>query len=150
MICSFNFLIFLAVCLNISTIIYIKILTNSNQQTQSYKFTSHTTAFLSVVLITEILEICIQTSYDQNVQLILKSYLPVVYGTPLRGIWLKKTDGQTKEEWIKISSIFIRMKEKFADNKEVTRNYNSIKDKKYNVKRKMTKGQWSTTHNMEN
>jgi hypothetical protein len=23
-----------------------------------------------------------QTSYDQNVQLILKSYLPVVYGTP--------------------------------------------------------------------
>jgi hypothetical protein len=30
------------------------------------------------------LEICIQTSYDQNVQLILKSYLPVVYGTPLR------------------------------------------------------------------
>jgi hypothetical protein len=29
------------------------------------------------------LEICIQTSYDQNVQLILKSYLPVVYGTPL-------------------------------------------------------------------
>ena len=30
-------------------------------------------------------EICIQTSYDQNVQLILKSYLPVVYGTPLKG-----------------------------------------------------------------
>jgi hypothetical protein len=30
------------------------------------------------------LEICIQTSYDQNVQLILKSYLPVVYGTILR------------------------------------------------------------------
>ena len=29
------------------------------------------------------LTICIQTSYDQNVQLILKSYLPVVYGTPL-------------------------------------------------------------------
>jgi hypothetical protein len=39
--------------------------------------------FLSVVLITEMLEICIQTSYDQNVQLILKSYLPVVYGNPL-------------------------------------------------------------------
>ena len=57
-----------------------QILTNSNQQTQSYKFTSHITAFLSVVLITEMLEICIQTSYDQNVQLILKSYLPVVYG----------------------------------------------------------------------
>ena len=29
------------------------------------------------------LEICMQTSYDQNVQLILKSYLPVVYGTTL-------------------------------------------------------------------
>jgi hypothetical protein len=58
-------------------------LTNSNQQTQSYIFTSHIAAFLSVVLITEMLEICIQTSYDQNVQLILKSYLPVVYGTPL-------------------------------------------------------------------
>jgi hypothetical protein len=28
-------------------------------------------------------EICIQTSYDQNVQLILKSYISVVYGTPL-------------------------------------------------------------------
>jgi hypothetical protein len=61
----------------------IKILTNSNQQTQSYEFTSHIAAFLSVVLITEMLEICIQTSYDQNVQLILKSYLPVVYGTTL-------------------------------------------------------------------
>jgi len=60
--------------LNISTVINIKILTNSNQQTQSYKFTSHihVTAFLSVVLITEMLEICIQTSYDQNVQLILE------------------------------------------------------------------------------
>ena len=67
-----------------------QILTNSNQQTQSYKFTSHIAAFLSqaVVLITEMLEICIQTSYDQNVQLILKSYLPVVYGTPLRNVWL--------------------------------------------------------------
>ena len=83
MICSFNFLIFLAVCLNIFTVINIKILANSNQQTQSYKFTSHIADFLSVVLITEMLEICIQTSYDQNVQLILKSYLPVVYGTPL-------------------------------------------------------------------
>jgi hypothetical protein len=41
LICSFKFLIFLAVCLNISTVINIKILTNSNQQTQSYKFTSH-------------------------------------------------------------------------------------------------------------
>ena len=69
--------------MNISTVINIKILTNSNQQTQSYKFTSHIAAFLSVVLITKMLEICIQTSYDQNIQLILKSYLPVVYGNPL-------------------------------------------------------------------
>jgi hypothetical protein len=73
---------FLAVCLNISTVIHIKILTNSNLQ--SFKFTSHIAAFLSVVLITEMLEICIQTSYDQNVQLILMSYLPVVYGTPFK------------------------------------------------------------------
>ena len=36
------------------------------------------------------LEICIQTPNDQNVQLILKSYLPVVYGTPF---WSKKTKG---------------------------------------------------------
>ena len=57
-----------------------KILTNSNQQTQSYKFTSHIAAFFSVVLIMEMLEIYIQTLYDQNIQLILKSYLPVVYG----------------------------------------------------------------------
>ena len=70
-------------CLNISTVINIKILANSNQQTQSYKFTSHTTAFLSVVLITVMLEICMQISYDQNIQQILKSYLPVVYGTIL-------------------------------------------------------------------
>ena len=70
-------------CLNISTVINIKILANFNQQTQSYTFTSHIAAFLSLVLITEMLEICIQTSYDQNVQLILKSYLSVVYGTPL-------------------------------------------------------------------
>jgi hypothetical protein len=60
LICSFNFLIFLAVCLNISTVINIKILTNSNQQTQSYKFTSHIAAYLSVVLITVMLEICIK------------------------------------------------------------------------------------------
>jgi hypothetical protein len=65
----------------------IKILTNSNQQTQSYEFTSHIAAFLCVVLITEMLEICIQTSYDQNAQRILKSYLPVVYGTPLSCIF---------------------------------------------------------------
>ena len=60
--------------------------TNSNQQTQSYKFTSHIADFLSVVLNTEMLEICIQTSYDQNVHLILKSYLPVVYGTTLNNV----------------------------------------------------------------
>jgi len=71
--------------LNISTLINIKILTNSNQQIQSYKFTSRIAAF-SLVLITEMLEICIQTSYDQNVQQILKSYLPVVYGTTLIGL----------------------------------------------------------------
>ena len=98
MICSFNFLIFLAVCLNISTVINIKILTNSNQQTQSYKFTSHIAASLSVVLITEMLEICIQTSHDQNVQLILKSYLPVVYGTPSSkaGLWYYIVYGSRK------------------------------------------------------
>jgi hypothetical protein len=63
-------------------------LANSNQQTQSYKFTSHIAAFLSVGLIIEMLEICIQTSYDQNIQLILKNYLPVVYGTPLNPVLL--------------------------------------------------------------
>jgi hypothetical protein len=49
LICSFNFLLFLAVCLNISTVIDIdiKMLTNSNQQTRSYKFSSHIAAFLS-------------------------------------------------------------------------------------------------------
>jgi len=50
----------------IHCVMNIKILTNSNQQTRSYKFTSHEAAFLSVVLITEMLEICIQTSYDQT------------------------------------------------------------------------------------
>jgi len=76
------------VCLNVSTVINIKILTNSNQQTQSYEFISHIAAFLSVVLITEMLEICTQTSYDQNVQLILKRYLLVVYGTPLNYMFI--------------------------------------------------------------
>jgi uncharacterized membrane protein len=79
LICSFNFLILLAVCLNISTVINIKILTNSNQQTQSYKFASHIAAFLSVILITRCLKSALHTSYDQNVQLILKSYLPVEF-----------------------------------------------------------------------
>jgi hypothetical protein len=72
----------------ISTVTNIKILANSNQQTQSYKFTCHIAAFLSLVLIIEMLEICIQTSYDQNVQLILKikradQILPEVYDTTL-------------------------------------------------------------------
>jgi hypothetical protein len=63
------------------------LITNSSQLTQGYKFTSQIAAFLSVVLITEMLEICIQTSYDQNVQLILKraeQILPEVYGTTLK------------------------------------------------------------------
>ena len=30
-----------------------------------------------MILITEMLEICLQASYDQNVKLILKSYIPV-------------------------------------------------------------------------
>jgi hypothetical protein len=88
---------FLAVCLNISTVINIKILTNSNQQTQSYKFTSHIAAFLSVVLITEMLEICIQISYDQNVQLMLKSHLPVVYGTTLIPFVSYKNNSKTNK-----------------------------------------------------
>jgi hypothetical protein len=86
----------LAVCLNISTVINIKNLTISNQQTQSYIFNSHITDFLSVVLMTEMLEICIHTSYDQNVQLILKSYLPVVYGTHLRKV-CKYQKGKQKD-----------------------------------------------------
>jgi hypothetical protein len=68
----------------ITTVINIKILTNSNQQIQSYEYTSHIAAFLSVVLVTEMLEICIQTSYDQNVRslgimlfVILKSSLDI-------------------------------------------------------------------------
>jgi len=44
-------------------------------------------------LITEMLEICIQTSYDQNVQLILKSYLPVVLGTTLKPHYLCRRSG---------------------------------------------------------
>jgi len=98
--------------LNISTVINIKIVTNSNQQTQSYEFTSHTAAFLSVVLITEMLEICIQTSYDQNVQLILKSYLPVVYGTPLIHI--------------KCSSFLVRKKRRYQNKLLITRFWNNL------------------------
>jgi hypothetical protein len=96
LICSLNFLFF-SFFGSVFEYIHcnkIKILTNSNQQTQSYRFTSHITAFLSVVLITEMLEICIKTSYDQNVQLILKSYLPVVYGNssnPLKNSMLTRT-----------------------------------------------------------
>ena len=54
-----------------------------NQQTQSYEFTSHIASFLSVVLITEMLENCIQISYDQKFQLMLNDHFPVVYGTTL-------------------------------------------------------------------
>ena len=122
MICSFNFLIFLAVCLNISTVINIKILTNSNKQTQSYKFTIHIAVFLSVVLITEMLEICIQTSYDQNVQLILKSFLPVVYGTTLRHfgllpprdcyiIWLSNMLIMSISKWRSFRKLFLQQTE---------------------------------------
>ena len=90
--------------MNISTVIHIKILTNSNQQTQSYKFTNQIAAFLSVVLITEMLELCKQTSYDQNVRLILKSYLPVVYGTPLIEV---KSIGSLKEENGVVQTMFV-------------------------------------------
>ena len=84
-------------CLNISTVIHIKILANSIEQTQSYELTSHIAAFFSVVFITEMLEICIQTSYDQNVQLILKSCLPVLYGTTL-GKVCKYQSGNKKRQ----------------------------------------------------
>jgi hypothetical protein len=93
------FLFFFGSVFEISTAINIKILTNSNQQTQSYKFNSHITAFLSVVLITEMLEICIQTLYDQNVQLILKSYLPVGLGTTLSSHFIMKWLCQESEWW---------------------------------------------------
>jgi alpha-L-arabinofuranosidase len=98
LICSFNSLIFMAVCLNISTVINIKILTNSNQQTQSYKFTSHIAAFLSVVLITEMLEICIQTSYDQNVQLIFKEWSPC-------SVWYHLKDRKRRRPHRLVSSV---------------------------------------------
>jgi hypothetical protein len=75
-------------------------LANSIQQTQSYKFTSHIAAFLSVVLITEMHEICIQTSYDQNVQLILKSYLTVVYGTPLNNDIIIRSNVLLSGDWL--------------------------------------------------
>jgi alpha-L-arabinofuranosidase len=88
----------MAVCLNISTVINIKILTNSNQQTQSYKFTSHIAAFLSVVLITEMLEICIQTSYDQNVQLIFKEWSPC-------SVWYHLKDRKRRRPHRLVSSV---------------------------------------------
>jgi hypothetical protein len=52
-----------------------------------WKFTSHIAAFLSMVLITGMLEICIQTSYDQNVQLILKRVNLADFGYLLYVIW---------------------------------------------------------------
>jgi hypothetical protein len=48
------FLLFLWQCVNISTVTHIEILTNSIQQTQSYKITSHIAAFLFVVLLPKI------------------------------------------------------------------------------------------------
>ena len=51
-----------------------------------------------MILITGMLEICIQTSFDQNVKLILKSYLPVVYGTPLKYNGQKKKDKKRATE----------------------------------------------------
>jgi hypothetical protein len=53
------------------------------------------------------LEICIQSSYDQNVQLILKSYLPVVLGTTLKGKskdWLARIQDNVSE-WSGIASV---------------------------------------------
>jgi alpha-L-arabinofuranosidase len=91
-------LLFLWQCLNISTVINIKILTNSNQQTQSYKFTSHIAAFLSVVLITEMLEICIQTSYDENVQLIFKEWSPC-------SVWYHLKDRKRRRPHRLVSSV---------------------------------------------
>jgi hypothetical protein len=137
-ICSFNFLICLAVCLNISTVINIKILTNSNQQTQSYKFSSRIAAFLSVVLITEMLDICMQTSYDQSVQLILKSYLPVVYGTPLREFCKYERGHQIRSCTSMKNSQYNcydkrkKWEERFEDNKEVTRRHTSMEDRQHN------------------
>ena len=110
-------------CLNISTVINIKILTNSNQQTQSYNFTSHIAAFLSVVLITEMLEICIQTSYDQNVQLILKSYLPVVYGTTLIVNQRWSCIPYLKTLWIQLSLIAINGINSLVQDTYVTESY---------------------------
>ena len=84
MICSFNFLIFLVVCLNIYTVINIKILTKSNQQTQSYKFTSHMGSF----------SFCgfdHRDAWKLHTNIIwskCSTDLPVVYGTTLRQVWL--------------------------------------------------------------
>jgi hypothetical protein len=67
-------------------------------------------AFLSVVLITEMLEICIHTSYDQNVQLILKSYLPVVYGTTLKyKVHVYSLQNWGKTQWTQPLSQFISL-----------------------------------------
>jgi hypothetical protein len=46
------------------------------------------------------LEIRIQTSYDQNVQLILKSYLPVVLGTTLTtSLFIEVPVPHQESEW---------------------------------------------------
>ena len=53
------------------------------------------------------LEICIQTSYDQNVQLILKSYLPVVYGTPLRNVIFIKPKDHLYQAYPIVADFFV-------------------------------------------
>ena len=58
------------------------------------------------------LEICIQTSYNQNFQSILKKYLPVVYGTPL-----------SEKEEIEDTTVVIRSRKLMKD-----RQYNGQKN----------------------
>ena len=60
------------------------------------------------------LAICIETSYDRNVQLILKIYLPVVYGTPLIGVlernywfWLFNSSFNIRKVILLMLAIFI-------------------------------------------
>jgi H+/Cl- antiporter ClcA len=107
------FLFFLAACLNISTVINIKILANYNQQTQSYKFTSHIAAFLSVVLITEMLETCNTNIIWSKRSTDFKELYPCSVWYPLIGItilwiytslswWILKK-GQRSMRMLKIS-----------------------------------------------
>jgi hypothetical protein len=86
--------------LNISTVIIIKILANSNQQTQCYKFTSHIAAFLSVVLITEMLEICMQTSYEQKGSTDFKELSPCSVWYPLKVTLVECHQIITRQDYI--------------------------------------------------